>query len=495
MRVVPRHFLVVPLVAMIAGCAVGPDFKSPDAPAAQRYNQVPVAARTVSSKGLDGAAQQIVAGQVQDDWWALFGSDKLNALVAEGLAHSPNLDQLKATLRQAQENYNAQYGSTVFPQVDGSLSASRNRISAATSGTGGSYIYNLYNASVNVSYTLDIFGGNRRELESSAAQVDSQQFQLEAARLTLAGNIVTAAITEASLRKQVEVTKQLVDLQQSQLDILQKQFKLGAVSQADVSTQQTQVATIKASLPDLNKSLAQARTQLAVLLGRTPDNGTPELSLEDLQLPTNLPVSLPSELVRARPDIQASEALVHAATAQVGVATANLYPKITLTGSLGLASQSFKTVSFGNDGLWSIGAGLAQPLFHGGSLRAQKRAAEAGLDASLAQYRQVVLNAFKNVSDSLQALDQDALALQARVDAADAAKRSLDFTQARFKLGGTSFASLLISQLQYQQTQLNMWTASATRLTDTAALFQSVGGPLKADGAVANAASAPAAGG
>lgn len=490
MRVAP--FVLLPLSVLIAGCAVGPDFKTPDAPVAQNYTASAPAAQTAHADTQLGAAQTIAQGAtVQPDWWTLFGSASLNSLVDEGLRNSPNVASMRAALRQSQENYNAQYGSTVYPRVDGSLGASRQKISP---GDGfGAELYNTYNVGLTVSYTFDAFGGNKRALENLAAQVDYQQYELQGARLTLAANIVLAAINEASLRKQVEVTQDLVDLQQHQLDILQKQFELGAASQADVSTQLAQVAGVRATLPGLNKSLAQARNQLAVLLGRTPDRETPAITLDDLKLPATLPVSLPSQLVRQRPDIRAAEALLHASSARVGVATANLYPQITLSATGGYTSYGSSGMSFDDLNVWSLGAKLLQPIFNGGSLQAQKRAAEAGLEQSWAQYQQTVLTAFQNVADSLQAVQQDANELNARVDAAKAAQRSLNFTEARYKLGGTSFTALLIAQVQYQQTQLNLWQASAARLSDSATLFQAVGGGLTADSVSAATASGVAA--
>ncbi len=302
MRVAP--FVLLPLSVLVAGCAVGPDFKTPDAPTAQNYTASAPATQTAQADTQLGAPQTLAQGAaLQPDWWTLFGSVSLNGLVDEGLRNSPNIASMRAALRQSQENFNAQYGSTVYPRVDGTLSASRQKVSP---GEGfGAELYNTYNVGLTVSYTFDAFGGNKRALENLAAQVDYQQYELQGARLTLAANIVLAAINEASLRKQVEVTQGLVDLQQHQLDILQKQFELGAASQADVSTQLAQVAGVRATLPGLNKSLAQARNQLAVLLGRTPDRETPAITLDDLKLPDTLPVSLPSQLVRQRPDIRA----------------------------------------------------------------------------------------------------------------------------------------------------------------------------------------------
>ena len=376
---------------------------------------------------------------------------------------------------QAQENLNAQIGSTLFPAVD--LSASKQREHGLDSTTAQVGTYNLYNTSVNVSYTLDVFGGSRRAIEALAAQVDYQQYQFEAAHLTLTSNIVTTAVTVASLQAQIQATQELIRAQQNELSIVQKQFNLGSVSNADVLAQQTQLAQTRATLPTLEKNLAQTRNALAVLVGAFPSEiQLPEFNLDKLQLPIQLPVSLPSTLVRQRPDVRAAEALLHKASAEIGVATANLLPQFTLSGSYGYASGNFHGLFDHANSLWSLAGQALQPVFHGGALQAQRRSAVAAYDEAAANYKQTVLQAFQNVADSLRALETDAQALQAQKQAENAAQNTLALTQKQFRLGGVSYLNLLNAQRQYQQTRINRIQAQAARYTDTAALFQALGG-------------------
>ncbi|MEJ2730705.1 MAG: efflux transporter outer membrane subunit [Deltaproteobacteria bacterium] len=385
----------------------------------------------------------------------------------------------QAALRQARELLRAQYGATWFPGVDANLSAGRQRSAGASfgQGSGGGSTFELYNASVNVSYLLDIFGGARRELESLQAQVDYQHFQLLGTYLTLTANIVTSAVQEASLRAQLKATKEILADQQRAYELVQRQFQLGGISRADVLAQQTQLAQTRATLPPLEKALSQTRHLLALLVGKLPnDAGTlPEFDIHNISLPKELPVSLPSSLVRRRPDIQAAEALLHAASAQVGVATANLYPRITLTGSYGSETNKIGDLFNSDTVVWNFGGGLLQPLFHGGELKAKRRAAVAAYDQALALYRQTVLQAFLNVADTLRALESDARTLKAQFEAETAAKDTLALTQKQFQFGAVSYLSLLDAQRQYQQVRISLIQAQAARFADTAALFQAVG--------------------
>lgn len=465
----------------LTGCMVGPDFHTPTAPQTKTYTEKPLPTKTVNTPaaGVAGKAQSFVTSQdIPAQWWYLFHSPALNELVTVGLTNSPNLAAAEAALRQAQENLYAQIGSTLLPTVNAQLSGAREKTSNASLGTTTApTIFNLYNASVAVSYTLDVFGGSRRQIEASAAQVDYQHFQLEAAHLTLTSNIVTTAITIASLQEQITATQELIRAQADQLAIVAKQLHLGGASESDVLTQQTQLAQTQATLPPLEQKFVQSRDALAVLVGAFPsESQLPAFNLEKLCLPTKLPVSLPSLLVQQRPDIRASEALLHAASAQVGVATANLFPNITLTGNYGwdstIASNLFSPVN----NVWNLGGQLLQPVFHGGALRAQRRAAIAGYDQALAQYQQTVLQAFQNVADTLRALDNDAKTLQAQQLAETSAHEALVITEKQYRLGGVSYLSLLNAQRQYQQTRISRIQAQAARFTDTAALFQALGG-------------------
>jgi len=464
--------------AALGGCAVGPDFHRPEAPTATRYTAAPLQ-QTVATPGAGGAAQRFVMGQdIPAQWWTLFHSETLNALVRQALVDSPTLVAAQATLRQAQENLRAQFGAVAFPGVDGGISATRQRISGAAFGSAGRPgVFDLYNASVKVSYAFDIAGGARRELESLQSAVDYQRFQLEGAYLTLTANIVTTAIQEASLRARLQTTMDIASAQEKQLAVIERQFQLGAVSRSDVLAQRTQVAQTRATIPPLDKALAQARHLLAVLAGKLPSDAVlPEFNLDSLQLPEALPVSLPSSLVRQRPDVRAAEEVLHQASAQIGVRTAAMFPQFTLSGSFGSEATKASSLFGSGTGVWSVGAGLLQPIFHGGELTAQRRAAVAAYDQAAAQYRETVLQAFQNVADVLRALDADASLLQAQAQADAAAHDMLKLTQTQFRLGATSYLSLLDAQRQFEQTHVNLVQAQAGRYADTAALFQALGG-------------------
>lgn len=466
--------------AALTGCsAVGPDFKAPAAPTATDYTRAGAPAATVATTVELGGTQRFTAGQaVAGDWWKAFGSTKLDDLVQQALAHSPTLAAAEATLRQAQQTYAAQAGSTLYPTVDAKLGASRNQINNAGRGQTGNTqtLYNLYNAGIDVSYTFDLFGGNRRSLETYAAQADYQRYQLAAARLTLAGNVVTTAFGQAQLAAQIEATEAILKAQENQLEITRKRFELGATAKADVLSLQTQVEQTRASLPPLHNKLEQADHLLAVLLGQAPSEvDIPRFALSDFALPADLPVVIPSELVRQRPDIQASTAMLHVATAQYGVAVADLYPKITLSGSVG--KQALTTGALFGPGslIWNIAGQLAQPLFNAG-LGAAKNAAEASLQAAGANYRETVLQALRNVADALRQLDYDAQTLQADAAADASAQESLALLEQQYKLGAASYLQLLTAQQQAQQTRISLIAAQAARLADTAALYQAMGG-------------------
>jgi NodT family efflux transporter outer membrane factor (OMF) lipoprotein len=467
---------------VLTGCAVGPDFRSPEAPSAKSYTSTtPLQSETSSLPSTGGTAQRIVPGQeIPAQWWTLFHSAALEQLVRQALADNPTLTAAKATLRQSQEGMRAVFGSALFPRIDANAAASRQKISGAAFGQPEATFspFTLYNASVNVSYALDLSGGARRELEVLQSQVDYQRFQLEGAYLTLTSNIVTAVVKEASLRAQIKATEDILSAQRKQLELVEQQFQLGGVARPDVLAQQTQLAQTRATLAPLEKELAQSRHLLAVLAGKLPSEASalPEFDLDGLQLPEELPLSLPSSLVRQRPDIRAAEALLHAASAQVGVATANLYPQLTLTGSYGSEAAKLNTLFTASTAVWSLGAGLLQPLFHGGELTAKRRAAVAAYDQAAAQYRGVVLQAFQNVADVLWALDLDAVTLGAQADAEKSARDSLDLTQKQFQLGAVSYLSLLNAERQYQQAKIGLIQAQALRFADTAALFQALGG-------------------
>ncbi len=466
-------------VAILAGCAVGPDFRRPEAPKTSAYTTTALPPETAAAPVTGGAAQRFVAGRdIPAQWWGLFHSDALDRLIRQALAHSATLAAAQAALRGAQENLRSEVGAVLYPSVDGHFSAERQKISGAAFGNPSNIpIFNLYNASVGVSYRIDIVGGGWRGLEALQSQVDYQCFQVDAAYLALTANLATAAVQEAMLRAQVRATQEILALQEKQLAVVERQFALGAVSRPDVLAQRTQVAQTRTTLPPLEKQLAQNRHRLAVLAGKLPSEAVlPEFELDGLQLPRELPVSLPSALVRQRPDIRAAEALLHQASAQIGVATANLYPQITLTGNYGSESVAFRNLFGSGTAVWNLGASLLQPIFHGGELIAKRSAAIAAYDQAAAQYRETVLEAFRDVADTLRALELDAVTLAAQAEAEKAARVALEITEKQFRLGAVSYLSLLNAQRLDQQARVALVQAQAARFADTAALFQALGG-------------------
>ena len=426
-----RSALALAVAAVLAGCAVGPDFKAPEAPPvadpSRPYTGAPLPAATASAPGTGGASQQFVTGQdIPALWWQMFHSEPLDRLIRSALTQSPTLAAAQAALREAAENYNASAGSRLLPQVSGSAGATRERAGQFTTGVPGGNVFELYNASVSVSYTVDAFGATRRGLEGLQAVIDYQRYQVEAAYLALTANLVTTAIQEASLRAQIEATRSVVAAEEKALGVVETQARLGAVALSNVLAQRAQLAQTRATLPNLQKQLVQTRNQLAVYAGRLPsDDGLPEFTLESLHLPEQLPISVPSELLRQRPDVRASEALLHEASAQIGVATANLYPQISLSGSLGSQSLSADKLFSAGTAFWSLGANLLQPIFNGGALQADRRAAVAAFDQARAQYRQTVLTAFQNVANTLHALELDAEALRVQAEAEALARQQL----------------------------------------------------------------------
>ncbi len=466
------------MAGLCAACAVGPDFKRPAAPVVTRYTADPLPPQTAGSDTPDGAVQTFVAETpLPAHWWTLFGSPALESLVEESLRANPTIQSAQATLREARENVLAARG-VLFPAVSGSASGERQRISGADFGPFGTpSTYNLYNASVSVSYALDLFGGARRDLEALEAQTDYQRYVLDAAYLTLAGNVVTTAIAEGSLRAQILATKNLIEASTRRLRIIEAQVQTGGASPADVLAEEAELAQDREALPALESQLDHERTLLATLLGRLPSEG-PELKFElgDLRLPETLPVSLPSQLVAQRPDIRQQEALLHAASAEIGVATANMLPQLSLGATVGGASISAGTLFSGPNAIWSLSAGVTQPLFEGGQLLHRRRAAVAAYQAAAAQYRETVLTAFRNVADSLRALTADGETLAAAAQAEHAAAGSLAIIDRQFTLGAASYLALLTAQRTEQQSRIALIQAEAARLADTAALFQALGG-------------------
>jgi len=484
----------------LSACAVGPDFHAPEAPqvadASHPYTPAPLPAMAASNPSPAYVPQRFVDGRdISATWWEAFQSPALNALVQSALANSPTVTAAQAALRQAEENYRADYGSKVFPSVSAQFQAAREKYPIYDAGIPAGATGNLFTAGLDLSYTLDIVGGNRRELEGVRAAIDYQRFQVEATWLSLTSSVVATAIQEASLRAQLKVTHDVIDNETKSLGVISKQVQLGALARGALLQQQTLIAQDQAQIPALEKALAQTRHQLAVLAGRLPgDAGLPTFDIDSLALPRELPVSVPSALVRQRPDVRASEAQLHEASAQIGVATAALYPQITLSANVDRESLKIgRLFDTGTTG-WTLVGGLVQPIFNGGALQAKKRAAVAAYDAAQAQYQSTVLNAFLNVANTLRAIDTDADAVTANADAERLANEALGLVERQYELGAVSYLASLDAQRTYLSTRVALVQARAARFTDTAALFQALGGGWwNTPAALASAASAPAA--
>lgn len=473
-----RALTALILAGLLAGCAVGPDFKRPAVPGVLSYTAAPLPAQTASASTAFGDAQHFSAGaSVSSQWWQGLGSSRLNALIEQAFQASPTLTSAKATLRQAQEIYAAQAGSTLYPQLDGGVGAQRQRVNPSALGqVGEAREFSLYNASVGVRYNLDLAGGNRRALEALAARTDYRRYEVDAARLSLAGNIATAAITRARLAAQIEATGTILRAQEEQMQIARERLRLGQAAPDEVLSLQTQLEQTRAELPTLRKLLQQTEHLLAVLAGRTPGaGGIPEFVLEDFSLPVELPLLVPSELARHRPDIQASEALLHAANAEYGVAVAKLYPQLTLSASLGSQALTTGALFGGGSAVWSLVGQLTQPLFNPG-LPAQKRAALAAYDAAAANYQAVVLEALRNVADILRAVENDAQSLAALAAADAAAQESLKSVEAQYRFGTASYVQVLIMGQQAQRVRIGLISAQSQRLADSASFYQALGG-------------------
>jgi len=478
-----RRATLTMTVLALAGCAVGPNFRVPAPPAVDRYTAAPLPQSTVTADTAGGDAQRFLQGEnVPERWWTTFGNAELDRRVRQAFLHSPSITAAQAALRQAEETTRAARGS-LFPSLDANVGATRAKEPAAQTGIGKALgPFTVYNAGVSVGYVFDIFGGVRRGIEAQQAQADVSQAQLDATYLALAANVITASLQEASLREQVKATHQIVDSLKQELDIAQKQQAIGAKSLSDTLAVRSQLAATEATLPPLEKQLSVTQNQLATYLGVTPAQlQIRPVTLADVTLPTDVPVSLPSTVVAQRPDIRAASAQLHAVTAAVGVATADMLPKLTLNGSLTSQSLTESGLLAAGSGGWSIGLGLLQPLFHGGQLLHQKRAAEAGMDAALANWQQTVLVAFQNVADALQALDYDAQSLKAQSTSEQDAEKLLSLTRAQYRVGAVDYLTLLSAERQYQQARIAEIAARTSRLADTAALYAALGGGWQQD--------------
>jgi NodT family efflux transporter outer membrane factor (OMF) lipoprotein len=471
--------LALAVCVALSGCAVGPDYKRPAAPSAGAYVR-DLPASTVAARDPAGAAQVFAAGmEVPARWWALLGSPAIDALVEAALKANPTLPAAEAALRQAEAAVRAQRA-FYYPQVGANLAPVRQRAptgTLASGAAGGDTIYNVVTAQLTVGYTADVFGLNRRTVESLAAQREVQRAQLAAAYAGLTANVVLAAVQEASLRAQIEATEAIIALQRESVEIFRKQFALGAIGYTDVAAQETALAQSRATLPPLRKQLAITRDLLAALTGRLPaDMADAPITLESLNLPAQVPLGVPSKLVERRPDVRAAEAALHSASAQIGVATASMLPAVTIGAGWGASAATFATLSQPANLFWTLGANIAQAIFTGGALTARKAGAEAAYDQAAALYKGTVLGAFQNVADSLEAVRWDAETLEAQVTAEAAARETLQLVTRAVNLGAQSYLALITAQQALQQTRLALVQARAARLSDTVALYQALGG-------------------
>ena len=461
--------------ALLSACALGPDFVRPAAPDATGYTrEAPVPATTTA----DGLTQRFAPGaELPADWWRLFKSAPLDAAVRQALTNSPTLQAAEASLRQSQDNLRAGDG-VFYPQLDAGFAGARARNAPVQQGSSmPGTLFSVVTLSGSISYPLDVFGGERRAVEGLGAQVDYQRFAGKAAYLTLSANVVDTCIARAAYAAQIRATEQLIALEIDQLRSTEAQVRAGTASYANVLSQRSLIAANQALLAPLQQKISQADHLLALLQGEVPSRAVPpEIELSALALPLDLPVSLPYELVRQRPDILSAEAQLHAASANIGVATAAMFPSFSLSATYGTAGSSLGNLLGAGGRFWSIGPSLTAPLFHGGSLQAQRQAAIDAYDVQQANYRQAVLAAFDQVADALKALEHDAQALQAQLDAQRAAAEALALLQDNYRAGLVAYIDVLTADVQYHQATIGYLQAVAQRHQDTVALFVALGG-------------------
>lgn len=472
--------LIVAAGALLGACTVGPDFHSPADATAQDYQVAVPDQATASSKGTAGESQSFTVGKpIQSDWYTLFQSPKLNALIQQALANNPSLQSSQASLRQAAHQLEAVTGSDL-PDVDVGGDATRQRTNGARLGQNNplfNNVFNLYNAKVSLSYDLDLFGATARETEAQEARVAYQRNVLRGSMLALVDNVVVTTVRYAALRDRIAITRRIIDAEQDQVNLLNKQENAGSVAYADVLRARAQLANSQAQVPSVRHDLATTEHALAQLVGADPGRfQAPNLSLSDFNLPRDLPVSLSSNLVRQRPDILAAEQMLHAASAEVGVATAHLYPDINLTADLGSAANHTGDLFASPAKVWSLGGSLMAPLFHGGTLRANKKAAKAAWEGSYAQYRETVLSAFTQVADVLDAINQDAATLNAQNHALTANRDSLDLVRKQYQAGAAGYLDVLTAEQSYNQALVAHIRAASQRYMDTASLYHALGG-------------------
>ncbi len=460
---------------LLSACSVGPDFVRPEAPKVQHYNHGGDPAKMVA---VEGVSQQFTEGVgPAANWWHLFHSAQLDRAVTEALAENPGLQAAEAALRQSQDNLRA--GSGIFyPQLSATFSQNREKNSPATIGSSApSTIFNVTTLSSSVSYALDLFGGERRTVEGLGAQVDQERALTLGTYMVLTGNIVNTCIAIAAYHDEIEAVEQLIALQRDQLSIAEKQYQAGLTRYGALLTLRSQLESLASSLPPLQQQLSQAEHLLATLEGKnTAEFQPPHLTLKEIALPAELPLSLPSELVRQRPDILAAEARLHAASAGIGVATAALFPSFTLNATYGQSSQLMGSLFDSKSSVWGLGANVAAPIFNGGTLSARRKAAMAAYDQSFALYRQTVLAAFAQVADLVRALEHDAEVTAIDARALKDAELSLDLIKVNYRAGMVNYLQVIIADMQYRQSRVSYLQAQARQLQDTTALFVALGG-------------------
>jgi NodT family efflux transporter outer membrane factor (OMF) lipoprotein len=463
------------LTALLCGCAVGPNFVRPQPPAVTHYGYGQDPTVTPSAQG---RAQRFTPGaKVEADWWHLFNSGKLDTVISQALSRNPGLQAAQASLRQSEDSLRSGYG-IFYPQLEADAGATRQRFAPVSLGEKTPpNLFNLFTLSASVHYALDVFGGERRMIEGLGAEVDLQRATERATYLTLVSNIVNTVIAKAAYQAEIDATQELIELVAEQVKLAEVQAQAGTVPYSNVLSLKSQLASYQATIPQLEQKLSQSDDLLATLAGYAPAEWrSPAITLSDLTLPGELPVSLPSDLVRQRPDILVAEATAHNASANIGVATAALLPSVTLSGDYSANGLSTGNVFGAGGRAWSFGAGLEQPLFEGGTLWYKRRAAVDSYQQAAALYRQTVLGAFAQVADSLRALDHDAAALAAQDEALRTAAEALHLVQVNYRAGLATYLDVLNANAQYHQAMINELQAVALRYQDTVALYVALGG-------------------
>ncbi|GBQ12132.1 efflux transporter outer membrane subunit [Swaminathania salitolerans] len=468
------------VLSLLGGCAIGPDYHRPALLQKAGYQSDALPGEIHGTPGgfAAGARQALVPGaDLSGEWWTAFGVPQLDALVTRALRNNPSLKSSQAALKAAYEQTRVA-GAPLLPSISASFNPTRNKTSQALSPVPGNnaYLYNLHTLQLNISYQPDLWGGLRRQVESQAAQAELQRFELVATTNTLINTLIVALITQSSLNEQIRATDEIVANQQKLLAVMEKQYRLGDISEAQLLAQKAAMTQAQATLPPLRLQAEQAHDQIAALIGTTPQERLPEIPLDAYRLPGALPVSLPTALLEQRPDIRAAESQMHSTSAQVGVAIANRLPNVQLSATPGQAINAmsqFFTPGYGN---WTIGAMVAQPIFQGFELMHLEREARANLLAATEQYRNTVLTSMQNVADTLHALQEDSDGLTISAANEDAAIRSLAISQRQMSYGDIS-PVLLQAAVQIElEARLSLIQAKATRFTDSVALFQALGG-------------------